>query len=144
MSCNFQRKITGNDVIDRNFQQIQVILDSTCRQLDDLEGSVSTVEEVVDMAQPNAAQIFNVLVPFANVELSQALPLGTKSFMVRVRSGSSVLKFAFAAGQSGSTYIQVSRGASYESPILDGSSRTLYFQATSPGVVAEILVWKRV
>jgi len=98
----------------------------------------------VNVLEANTPQIFNVSIPLANTEVSQALPTGTKYFLIRVRGSSSLLKLAFSAGTSGTTFVEVNRGTVYSSPVVTAGSVTLYFQTTQASQTAEILVWKLV
>lgn len=83
--------------------------------------------------------IYNVSVPTANVEVSQALSPQTKKFSIRVR-GLAKLKLSYDSGQSGITYLTISPGAVYTEDMLNFSG-TLYFQSNVSGTTVEIVEW---
>jgi hypothetical protein len=87
----------------------------------------------------SAPIIYNVSVPLADTEVSQALSSGTKKFTIRVR-GQSSLKLSFESGQSGITYIYIPAGCTFSEESLNFSG-SLYFQTTKPSQVVEILEW---
>lgn len=100
-----------------------------------------TVVTVAAGATASTPQIFNVSVPLANTEVSQALPANTKRFFVKVRNSTARLQLAFTSGNSGTNYISLTRGTGYEESDLDVAALTLYFQTNSPGQIVEILAW---
>ena len=87
----------------------------------------------------NTPTIYNVSVPLANTEVSQALSSSTKRFLIRVR-GNANLKMAFTLGDSGSNYITVPHGCSYTEDSINFTG-TIYFQTNVAGQVVEILEW---
>lgn len=88
----------------------------------------------------NTPTIINKTLTTQNTEYSQALPAGTKRFTLQARTAVDV-KLCFTALASGTTYITVKSGSSYSEEGLDLSSKTLYMQAGSDGVVVEIVAW---
>lgn len=92
-----------------------------------------------EVVVPATATIYNVSVPLANTEVSQSLNSGTKKFTIRVR-GSSTLKLAFTALDSGSLYLTVPRGASYSEEGVNFTG-SLYFQTDQPSQTVEIVEW---
>lgn len=90
-----------------------------------------------DMHDP---QIFNLSVPLADTEVSQALPSSTKRFLVRAR-GKSRVQFSFNSGDSGSNFITISPGAVYSEDNLRLTSLTLYLQTSLANEVVEVLTW---
>lgn len=95
-------------------------------------GSASTV------VTPSIA---NVTVTLANTEYSHALPTGTKYFRLKVREDSK-LQLAFAATNSGTNYLTVFPGFTYESPPFAlSSSVTVYFQCYKASQIVEIESW---
>lgn len=85
--------------------------------------------------------IFNVPVPAANTEVSQALPAGTTKFMIRVRDDASKMQLAFTAGQSSTQFITIGRGVVYTEDGIFLTATTLYFQLNKSGQTVEILTW---
>jgi len=84
--------------------------------------------------------VINKTLTTQNTEYSQALPAGTKRFTLQARTGVDV-KLCFTALASGTTYITIKSGSSYSEEGLELSSKTLYMQAGSDGVVVEIVAW---
>jgi len=94
---------------------------------------------------PNTPQIINVVMALANTEYSQALPTGTKQFLIRARDTKGLLKLAFTSGESSTNYVEINRGASYATTqILPSGTLNIFFQSTQAATTAEILVWKKV
>jgi len=85
--------------------------------------------------------IYNTAVTLADTEYSQALPVGTTKFEIKLRALNALLKLAFVAGESGTTYVTIPYGASYVENDVKMGSRSLYFQSPTAGGVAEIKVW---
>jgi hypothetical protein len=85
--------------------------------------------------------IANVACLTASTEYSYALPSGTRFFRLRVR-GSSQAQLAFVSGQSGTVYLTVDPGFTYESPLFPvDSSITTYFQCYKASQTVEIESW---
>lgn len=85
--------------------------------------------------------IYNVTMTTQNTEYSQALPSGTKKFLIKCRT-SYAIKLAFVANASGTTYVTVPADRAFKEEDLSLSgSRTLYFQCATAGQVAEIVAW---
>lgn len=85
------------------------------------------------------ATIFNLTIAVASTEQSQALPANTKKFIIRTR-GKGKLQLAYSSGDSGTTYITVPAGASYEDINLY-TSQTLYFQSPKVGEIVELIAF---
>lgn len=83
--------------------------------------------------------VYNVSVPLANTEVSQALNASTKRFTIRVR-GTSKMQLAFAAGTSGTVFITLPAGTTYTEDGINFTG-TLYFQTEKASQVVEILEW---
>lgn len=83
--------------------------------------------------------IYNVSVPLANTEVSQALSAETKKFSIRVR-GVAKLKISYTSGQSGTNYWTVFPGTVYMEDMLNFSG-SLYFQTNLPAMTVEIVEW---
>jgi hypothetical protein len=88
---------------------------------------------------PTNPTIYNVSVPTANTEVSQALSNGTKKFSIRCR-GNAKIQLSFASGDSGTTYVTIPAGVTYteDSVSFTGS---LYFQTSLPSQMIEIVEW---
>jgi len=88
---------------------------------------------------PEIPTIYNVMVPFANTEMTQTLSPATKRFTIKARE-SCVLRLAYNLGESDTTYLTIPRGA-----VLTEDNMTftgdLYFQSDRGGVTVEIVEW---
>ncbi len=89
--------------------------------------------------------IYNVQLTVANTEYSIELPVGCRRFDFQCRSNNDV-RFAFETGRVGASvapYVTLKSGFSYSSgDISPGDSPlTLYFAASSGGLVIEIVAW---
>lgn len=100
------------------------------------EGSENT--DVVDQPTP-----LNLTLTVADTEYSQALPVGTRKFLLKSRGTGSELKFAFTTGTSGTVYMTIPAGSGglwIECGAAYGV--TLYVQSPTAGEIAEILAIK--
>lgn len=84
--------------------------------------------------------IYNIPMTLASTEYSQLLSTNTRRFSIKTR-GSSSLQLAYAAGQSGVTFILIPPGAEYTENDLKLTGVTLYFQSPAAGQIAEIVEW---
>lgn len=91
-------------------------------------------------ASSSLATIYNLSMPLANTEYSQALSNGTKKVMIRVR-GKHKAQVSFVSGDSGILYFTLEAGAVYFEDNLDLSGAIIYMQTNAAGQVAEILEW---
>ena len=98
------------------------------------------VNATVTASGSTTPTISNVTCTNANTEYSQALPANCKRFFIQLRTVKD-LKVSFTSGQSGTTYFTVPAGGQYAEDSLLLTARTLYFQSTTAGVVAEIVAW---
>lgn len=103
------------------------------------DGSINVVLQAGSAA--SSPTIFNVNVPTANTEVSQALPPDTKKFIIKVRDSAAKMQLAFTAGQSNTNYISVSRGVVFSEEGISIAAGTVYFQLDKPSCVVEILTW---
>ena len=85
--------------------------------------------------------IFNVSTILANTEYSQALPSGTKHWIIKCREADAKVKFSFTAGNSGSSYITVNIGNFYEAMNVELTGIVVYFQVSKPTRNVEIITW---
>lgn len=93
--------------------------------------------KVVQATNPT---IYNLSMPTANTEYSQALTASTKKIMVRMRVKGSA-RFAFVASGTTTAYITLEPGAVYFEENLDLTGATIYIQSNQAGQTAEILEW---
>jgi hypothetical protein len=96
-------------------------------------------ESAVKMSQ--TPTVANVSMPTANVEVSYALPKGTKRFLFKLRSTTVASQLAYVSGASGTTFVTVAAGASYTEEHLWAEAVTLYFQSGTATQTAEIVSW---
>ena len=86
--------------------------------------------------------IFNVPAALANTEYSQALPVGTKRFVAKIRSGRAKMQFAFVSGDTNTNYMSVPLGGVVDEQELNTTTPiSFYFQTNQPSQVLELIVW---
>lgn len=85
--------------------------------------------------------IYNLSMPLAGTEYSQALSSGTKKLMIRMRTKARA-QIAFAMGASGTLFFTIEPGCVYSEENLDLEGATIYIQSTAASQIAEILEWK--
>lgn len=98
-----------------------------------------TIRGRATVQEAQSPTVYNISVPLANTEVSQALSDNTKSFTIRVR-GISSLKLAFVATESSTNYITVAAGSSYTAEGLNFTG-SLYFQTNKASQTVEIVEW---
>ena len=103
--------------------------------LTDTTGKVS-----VFVSESTTPTISNVTMTNSNTEYSQALPTNCRRFSIQLRTIKD-MKLSFTSGQSGTTYITIPGGGQYSEDTLNLTAKTLYFQSTTAGVIAEIVAW---
>lgn len=86
-------------------------------------------------------QILNVALPTADTEVEYVLPANCKQFYIKLRDPSAQMKLSYTSGQSGTTYLTVSRGNWYSEDGINATTTTLYIQSSTSGQVAEIVAW---
>lgn len=117
--------------LDENTEVARRVIDTgTHNRLDTISGSLTPAN--------TSPSIFNVNAAIAATEYSQALPANTKSFIIRARTLSTV-QFTFTSGQSGTVYMTIPAGCSWEDNNFY-TNATLYFQASQPGDI-EIIAY---
>lgn len=86
--------------------------------------------------------VYNVTCTAADTEFSQSLPGYTKKFMIKARGG--MLKTAYIAGQTATTYKELKDGLSQSEDNLgfEDDWLNLRFQSPTSGSVAEIEAWE--
>lgn len=87
-----------------------------------------------------AATIYNLSMPSAATEYSQALSNATKKIMIRMRVKAEA-KIAFVSGQSGTLYITIKPGCVFYEENLNLEGVTIYLQSSAALQTAEILEW---
>jgi len=96
---------------------------------------------VANSSVAGAPYVVNIPMPLANTEYNYPLLANTKQIMFKSRNNS-LLKFTFAAGQSGTTFITVPEGSTYTLEGIDQTtSITLYFQSPNVSETLEIISW---
>lgn len=88
---------------------------------------------------PTTATIYNITITLANTEQSQVLPANTKKFIIKTR-GNGKLQLAYNLGDSGTIYLTVPPGSSYEDINLY-TAQTLYFQSPKVGEIVELIAF---
>lgn len=85
------------------------------------------------------ATMFNVSMPVSGTEYSQALPANCKKFIIRSRSKGKI-QLAYTTGESGTKYITINPGATFEDNNLY-VSQTIYFQSSKNTDILELLAF---
>ena len=98
-------------------------------------GTSQSPSQIVD----STPTIYNLAIAAADTEQFQALPQGTKEFMIKTR-GQALLKIAFAASQSGIEYITIPPNAVFHTTQVF-ENLVVYFQSPSSGDIVEILAF---
>jgi hypothetical protein len=101
---------------------------------------VSVADPVASAPLVTTKTIENVTIASANVEQSHTFPANTLFYMLKAR-GIGRIQIATASGQSAISYLTVSPGTAYESPIFNGTTVTIYFQSPTAGLVIEMESW---
>jgi hypothetical protein len=101
-----------------------------------VDGSLNV--NVISSANTTAT-IFNVAVATSGTEVSQALPANTKRFILRSRNRSEI-QLAYISGNSGTLYLTISPGATYEDSSFY-TGQTLYFQTSKNAETVEIIAF---
>jgi len=94
----------------------------------------------VEVEYPNNPIVYNKTLTSANTEYSQALPSGCNKIMVQCRTAYDV-KITYTSTESGTTYYTIKANTWYWDDGVLGTTRTLYMQSATAGVVLEILAW---
>lgn len=82
----------------------------------------------------------NVAITLANTEVTHALPIGTKRFLIKAR-GQAIIKLAYSVGTSGTSFMTIPKNAFYTESFIGAGTTTLYFQSPSASQTAEITSW---
>ncbi len=92
------------------------------------------------LVQATEATIYNLSMPAANTEYSQALSDGTKKITIRMRVKGKA-RIAFVMNGTTTSYITLEGGSVYSEENLDLNGATIYVQSNVSGQTAEILQW---
>jgi len=123
------------DIREREWSKFRVASDGGCAI------GVSIIDDLSDVTSaPASPTIYNLSMPLAATEYSQALTNNTKKITIKVRGGGT-LRVAFASGDTNVNYLTIPPGASYSESDLNLVGKTVYLQCNSAGRVAEILEW---
>lgn len=80
-----------------------------------------------------------------DTEVSQALPSGTKRFILKSRQSRAVLQMAYVTGEvtstGGGTYFTIPRRTVYEEDYLDPATGHTLYLSTNIACTVEILSW---
>lgn len=145
-----QDKIPKNQVISRNsIEQREHEDNAAARRVTPIDadgdffGTPTNPIYVINTigAAASDPEIFNVDATLAGTEYSQVLPDHTSAVLLRVRDGNAKLQLSFNPGESGSNFITVGLGNNFFVSGVDLVGKTIYFQASMPGKVVEILIW---
>lgn len=102
-------------------------------------GNVTTTARA-RLVEATSPTIYNLALPVANTEYSQALSNSTKKILIRTRNGSQA-RFSFVLGGTSTLWITLKPHAVYFEENLDLNGATIYIQSSGTGEVAEILEW---
>lgn len=92
------------------------------------------------LVQAKEPLIYNLAMPTANTEYSQAISTNAKRLMIRMRVKARA-QICFVSGQSGTLFFTLEPGCVYSEENLDLEGVTIYLQSSVAGQVAEILEW---
>lgn len=106
--------------------------------------SLWEVPDPIDMPVDTPTIIpINMIV--ADTEQSQALPAGTKRFLLKVRSGRAILQLAYVAGEVSSigagNYVTIPRKVAYEEGNLDPTVPHTLYISVNIVTTLELLSW---
>ena len=85
--------------------------------------------------------IANVAMASADTEYSYVIPANCKKLLFKLRGTSQTLKFCYASGASGTTYMTLPAGASKYLDEAQLTGQTLYFQSPGASQVLEVEAW---
>ena len=104
---------------------------------------MSNVTSTVRAKLTTATQptVYNLSMPTANTEYSQALGSSTKKVLIKTRDRTARLRMAFVSGDTATLYITIEPGSVYFEENLDLTGVTIYLQANKAAQTVEILQW---
>jgi hypothetical protein len=93
-------------------------------------------------ASATTPNIYNLSMPVANTEYSQALSAATKKIMIKTRDRTATIKVAFISGDTTIKYFTIQPGAVYFEENLNLDGIVIYLQTNKTAQIAEILEWQ--
>lgn len=103
-------------------------------------GAIIPVTLADDGAKNVAITVIDM--PLAATEYSYTFPTGTKQYILKLRTATSVLKTAYISGDSLINWFTVPPGCYMSDDNLSSPvGMTIYFNSPDPGQVIEIKVW---
>ena len=94
----------------------------------------------VTIAGSTTPKIYNITLPTAGTEYSQALSSDVLKLQIKVR-GSAALRIAFLSGETSTNYFTIPAGNTYSESDLRLASIIIYLQSDKDNQVVEILEW---
>lgn len=104
---------------------------------------VKWVGSIPGISMASTPVIYNVSMTLADTEYSQALPAGTKKFLLHTRDGSA-FRLAFETGRVAGAiepYFTVPVNTSYSEDLIEATGLILYFSSSSSNLTLEIIAW---
>lgn len=138
-----ETKLKGTEA---NSAAIKAAVEACQTALEIIDNIVSGSEAQVDvLTLPHATTpvIYNVTMPNADTEYSQALPSNVKKFLIHTRDESE-FRLAFVTGKVATPtapYFTIPASKAYYEDHINPASLTLYFASASAGKVVEIIAW---
>ena len=104
---------------------------------------MSTVTSTVRprLVQATQPTVYNLSMPTANTEYSQALTSSTKKILIKSRDRSAQLRIAFVSGDTALLYITIEPGSVFFEENLDLTGATIFLRSNKSSQVCEILEW---
>lgn len=109
-----------------------------------INGAGEPIPVTISMGASSAPTIYNLSMPLAATEYSQALSADTDKITVKIRNttGTAARAYiAFAPGATSTSWLTIPPGCVYSQDGLALTGKTLYIQSNKPGQIAEILEW---
>lgn len=130
LSNNAKDNERNNFGLDQDTNVARYVIDSAAHtKLDAILGALGG-------SANTTTTIYNIAVPTADTEVSQALPANTKQFKIRNR-GKAKIQLAYTSGQSGTNFITIMPGNVYVNDNFY-QNQTLYFQCPQGSQTIEI------
>jgi len=141
---SFESDIIEHEEEPTNAKRI-CIVDSLGRKIDsEFSGGLRRLATSVGAGggstNPSTPTLSNLAIPLVNTEVSHTLPAGTVRFLIRPRVAAKI-QLALVMGDSGTTFLTISRGVTFSEGDISAASVTLYLQSDVAPNVIEILSW---
>jgi hypothetical protein len=95
-----------------------------------------------EITYPTTPSISNLNIASAATEYSYVFPSNTARFLMRVRGGGSLMRVAYQAGGTGTSWLTVQKGCWYsEGDVTVSAGFAVYVQCDQPAQVVEIVSW---